>query len=175
MLGSGFLKDRMKIYREKRQSPYTQEQMFELIADVERYSEFLPSWRDARILKRDGDITIVEQEIGMGVFRARCFTRAVFIRPVSIDIDSTDPPFRQLTIHWRLEPTGHSGCLIRFYAGFELRSTITGRLAGPLFESHFHRVVSAFENRANLLYGPAEKIADIEAYQTLRRSTHSLT
>jgi coenzyme Q-binding protein COQ10 len=146
-----------------------------LIADVERYSEFLPSWRNTRILKRDGDITIVEQEIGAGVFRARCCARAVFIRPVGIDIDSTDSPFRQLTIHWRFEPAGHSGCLIRFYAGFELRSTILGRLTGPLFESHFQRIVSAFENRANLLYGPAEESADIEAYQTRPPRRHTLT
>jgi len=165
----------MEIYTDTGGVPYTRKQMFDLIADVERYPDFLPGWLATRIIERDADTAIVEQEIGSGLFRTRFSTRVVFTPPGGIDIASTDSPFRRLTIRWRFEPAGRSRCLLGFYAGVELRSALYERLAGPLLKSHFRCIASAFENRANQLYGPEGKTSGIAAGRVLPGNTHPLT
>jgi len=165
----------MEIYTYTGRVPYTRKQMFDLIADVERYPDFLPGWLDSRIIERDADTAIVEQEIGSGLFRTRFSTRVVFTPPGGIDIASTDSPFRRLTIRWRFEPAGRSRCLLGFYAGVELRSAVYGRLAGPLLKSRFRCIASAFENRANQVYGPVGEPSGLAAGRMLPRDTHPLT
>ena len=142
----------MEIFSDKRLIPYKVEQMFDMISDVERYEEFLPGWHNTRILKRDKNIAYVEQSVGLGVFHIRYCTQAVFTRPMRIDITSTDGPFRLLKIRWDFEPVNCTSCLIHFYIDFELRSIFLKRLIAPLFTAHCRRIISAFEERANLIY-----------------------
>jgi coenzyme Q-binding protein COQ10 len=145
----------MEIYREKRELIYAPEQMFDLIADVESYADFLPGWIDARIMERDGEVVFVDQEVGFGLFHANFVTQAVFTKPDRIEISSTDGPFLYLAVRWNFEPAEGSGCLVHFYAGFELRSRFLEKVAGPLFSDMMRRCVQAFEQRAGLIYGAA--------------------
>lgn len=143
----------METYEETRELIYTPEQMFDLVADVERYGEFLPGWLDARILERDGDVVFVDQEVGMGAFHTSFITQAIFTRPEYIEITSTDGPFLYLAVRWIFEPAHKSGCLTHFYAGFELRSRLLERVVGRLFSDIMRRAVLAFEQRARQFYG----------------------
>jgi coenzyme Q-binding protein COQ10 len=149
----------VEIYTEKRRSPYTPEQMFDLVADVERYEEFLPGWHYARIVKRDADVVYVDQEVGRSGFHTQFRAQAVFKRPERIHITATEAPFRQLTIHWAFEEATEFGCFIDFNVGFELRPALLKRLMGRICSDLMQRVIPAFERRAHLLYAHTTKPA----------------
>ena len=146
----------MEIYEETRELPFSPEQMFDLVSDVERYGEFLPGWHDATIIERDGDVVFVDQEVGMGRFHTSFVTQAIFTRPEHIEISSSDGPFLYFAVRWTFERADESGCLTHFYAGFELRSRFLERVAGPLFSDIMRRGVQAFERRAMQLYGTTD-------------------
>ena len=142
----------MQIYEETRELPYSPEQMFDLVADVESYGQFLPGWLDATIIERDGNVVFVEQEVGMGRFQTSFITQATFIRPERIELYSTDGPFVYLAVLWTFTPAHESNCLTHFYAGFELRSRFLERVVGPIFSDIMRRSVQAFERRAHELH-----------------------
>lgn len=146
----------MKTYIDKREFPYTPDQMFDLIADVEGYGDFVPGWLNARILERDGEVVYVEQEVGLGMFHTSFVSQAIFIRPESIEITSTDGPFVYLAIRWSFETSNKSGCIIHFHAGFELRSRFVEKAMERLFSDAMQRCVSAFEQKAHELYAKSD-------------------
>lgn len=142
----------METYREERTLPYTPDQMFDLVSDVESYGDFVPGWKNARIIERDGDVVYVEQEVGLGMFHTSFVSQGIFTRPESIEITSTDGPFVYLAVSWTFQASNQSGCIVRFHAGFELRSRFLEKVAGPLFNDIMGRCVSAFEQRAHEFY-----------------------
>ena len=142
----------METYVEKRMLPYTPDQMFDLVADVESYGDFVPGWQNAKILESDGDVVYVDQEVGLGIFHTSFVSQGIFIRPESIEITSSDGPFVYLAVRWKFEGTDESGCLIRFHAAFELRSRFLEKFVGPIFSDVMKRCVSAFEQRAHERY-----------------------
>lgn len=142
----------MRIYEETRELPYSPEQMFDLVADVESYGLFLPGWVDASIVERDGDVLFVEQEVGMGAFHTSFITQATFSRPERIELYSTDGPFVYFAVLWNFNRADPSSCLTHFYVGFELRSRFLERVVGHLFSDIMRRSVQAFEHRAHELY-----------------------
>jgi coenzyme Q-binding protein COQ10 len=142
----------METYTDKREFPYTPDQIFDLVADVESYGDFVPGWLNARIVERDGEVVYVEQEVGFGMFHTRFVSQGIFTRPESIEITSTDGPFVYLAIRWSFEASNKSGCIIRFHAGFELRSRFLEKVMGRLFSDTMRRCVSAFEQKARELY-----------------------
>jgi coenzyme Q-binding protein COQ10 len=148
----------MEICIDKRELLYTPDQMFDLVADVESYGTFVPGWLNASIIERDGDVVYVEQEVGMGMFHTRFVSQGIFTRPESIEITSSDGPFVYLAIRWTFEASNQYGCIVRFHAGFELRSRFLEKLAGPLFSDVMRRCVSAFEQRAHELYGQSDLV-----------------
>ena len=93
----------MEIYEETRELPFSPEQMFDLVSDVESYGDFLPGWHDATIIDRDGDVVFVDQEVGMGRFHTSFVTQAIFTRPGLIEISSSDGPFLYLAVRWTFE------------------------------------------------------------------------
>ena len=146
----------MATHAERRALPYTPQQMFALVADVERYPEFLPWCRAARITRRDGDVLYADLVIGYKMFRER-FTSKVTLTPHdSIHVDYIKGPMRYLNNHWHFEPH-EDGCLIDFYVDFELRSAFFEAAIGLLFHEAARRMVSAFETRAKALYGKPGK------------------
>ncbi len=143
----------MPIHAEQCYLPYTPQQMFDLVADVERYPEFLPWCVGARIKSRDGDVITADMMIGLRMIRERFTSQATFYRPDRIDVAYLDGPFKYLKNRWVFVPTD-DGCMIDFYIDFEIHSRILRRILEPLFGEAVRRMVSAFEIRANALYGP---------------------
>ena len=143
----------MPTHREKRVLPYTPEQIFDLVADVERYPEFLPWCLAARIRKRDDAWLVADLVIGFKMIRER-FTSHVALDEAHrrIDVVYAEGPFKHLENHWRFE-AHEEGCLIDFYVDFAFRSKLLQTLIESLFHEAVKRMVRAFEARAKDLYG----------------------
>ena len=148
----------MATHAERRALPYTPDQMYALVVDIERYPDFLPWCRAARITRRDGDVLYADLVIGFGMFRERFSSKVSLSPPHGIDVDYIKGPMRHLNNRWRFEPR-EDGCLIDFHVDFELRSAILDRAIGMLFHEAARRMVSAFEKRARAIYGPPSRDA----------------
>ena len=131
-------------------------QMFALVADVQRYPEFLPWCHAARIRKRDGPVEIAELAIGFGPFHETFISRVELSADASIGprIDTTgiDGPFRHLVSHWVFQPHA-DGTFVDFNLEFDFRSRLLQQTVRLLFGEAVKRMVSAFEARAGKLYG----------------------
>lgn len=143
----------MHYYKEERLLPYTQAQVFDLVADVERYHEFVPGWLAARIVERKGDELIVDQVIGLGAFRLEFVSHTSLRSPDHAHVVARDGPFRYLDINWFFEPAAGSGCLTRLSVEFELSSSLLEGVLRLLFGITLRQVMGAFEKRARKLYG----------------------
>lgn len=142
----------MPTHAEKRLLPYRQDQLFDLVADIERYPEFLPWCTAARIRRRQENVVIADLVIGFKMVKERFTSRVVLTHPHRIDVEYTEGPLRHLNNHWILEPRP-DGCLIDFYVDFEFRSRVLQAMIGVLFNEAVSRMVNAFEIRARQLYG----------------------
>jgi coenzyme Q-binding protein COQ10 len=149
----------MPTHAEKKVLPYTPEQLFDLVADVERYPEFLPWALASRIRSREGDVITADLMIGFKMFRERFTSRVVLDRPDRIDVSYAEGPFKYLNNHWHFEPMAGGGTCIDFFVDFEFRSAILQKLIGLLFNEAVRRMVAAFEARAKQLYGPGMPMA----------------
>lgn len=143
----------MPSHAEKRVLPYTPDQLFALVADVERYPEFLPWAVAARIRRREGDTFWADLVIGFKMIRERFTSRVRLTEPGRrIDVEFAEGPFHHLTNSWVFEPHP-DGCLIDFHVDFEFRNKVLDRIIGALFHEAVRRMVAAFEGRARQLYG----------------------
>lgn len=138
---------------ERKLLPYTPEQLFDLVADVERYPEFLPWCVAARIKKREGDVLFAELVIGFKMIRERYTSRVVLDRARRIDVQYTEGPFKHLENHWAFAPADDGKCQLDFHISFEFQSRFLDKIIGPLFGEAVKRMVGAFETRAAKLYG----------------------
>lgn len=146
----------MPVHAEKRKLPYTPRQLYDLVADVKRYPEFLPWCLAARIKSHEGNIILADLVIGFKMLRER-FTSRVELHEedpenLRIDVSYVDGPFRYLNNHWMFL-ADEEGCLIDFYVDFEFRSKLLQRVMQPLFNEAVRRMVASFEARAKELYG----------------------
>jgi coenzyme Q-binding protein COQ10 len=142
----------MTLYRERRLFPIATERLYELVANVERYPEFIPGWRKARVLERTGNEARVEQTLGLAGFQMRFTSRAFFDPPRRLQIRAEDGPFRRLAIDWRFEPS-EGGCRVELQVEFESGSRRLDRMARALLGPMGRRVMGAFESRARRLLG----------------------
>lgn len=144
---------------ETRKLPYSARQMYDLVADVERYPEFLPWNSAARIRSRkdqpDGSEVIeADLVISFKVFRERFGSRVtLWPEQMKIDTDYLDGPFRYLHSGWAFRDLPEGGCEVDFFVDFEFRNALLGRLIGVVFDEAMGRIVRAFETRARALYG----------------------
>ena len=143
----------MPTHAEQRVLPYTPEQLFALVADVERYPEFLPWCLAARVKERRTDLVVADMIIGFRMFRERFTSRVTLDPPRRIDVTYAEGPFRRLNNHWVFEQVPGGGCRIDFYVDFEFKSRLMQRLIEVLFSEAVRRMVGAFEKRAAGLYG----------------------
>jgi coenzyme Q-binding protein COQ10 len=143
----------MPTHAEKRVLPYTKEQMFDLVADVERYPEFLPWCLAARVRERRPDLVVADLLIGFKMFRERFTSRVELKRPTCIDVSYAEGPFRYLNNHWVFTDLPGGRCEIDFFVDFEFRSALLQKVIGLLFNEAVRRMVTAFEGRAKQLYG----------------------
>lgn len=142
----------MPTHAEKRRLPFTQEQLFQMVAEVEHYPKFLPWCLNARIRRREGNIFWADLVIGFKMIREKFTSRVSLSAPNRVDVTYTDGPFKYLNNHWIFEPDG-DGTIIDFYVDFEFRSALLQKIMQPLFSEAVTRMVAAFERRAEDLYG----------------------
>lgn len=154
----------MPSFRTTRRVPHTPQEMFDLVADVERYPEFLPLCTGLRVLRRardsDADVLVAEMSVGYKKIAERFATRVALDREkLSIHVSYIDGPFRYLENRWSFLPDAN-GCLVEFAIDYEFRSIALGLLMGAMFDRAFRRFTDAFETRADDVYGrePASKL-----------------
>ncbi|HEY1259520.1 MAG TPA: type II toxin-antitoxin system RatA family toxin [Stellaceae bacterium] len=142
----------MPTHAEQRVLPYTPEELFALVADIERYPEFLPWCIAARIRAREPHLVVADLVIGFTMFRERFTSRVALDPPHRIDVTYAEGPFRYLTNQWSFTPVA-GGCRIDFFVDFEFKSRLMQRVIEMLFGEAVRRMVGAFEKRAAELYG----------------------
>lgn len=143
----------MPKHAETRRLPYTPEQMFDLVADVRRYPEFLP-WVTAMRVRQDGETeTIADMIVGFKGLRETFTSKVQKTRPEAIRVDYVDGPLKYLTNDWRFRADGDGACLVDFAVDFAFKNRMFEMLAGQVFGVALRRMIGAFEDRAAVLYG----------------------
>ncbi|MER2529624.1 MAG: type II toxin-antitoxin system RatA family toxin [Candidatus Competibacter denitrificans] len=138
-------------HRESRVIPVSPERMFDLVADVERYPEFLPLIRKATIIRRYETAYETEQVLALGLIMHRFVSRTELQRPESIVVTSTDRGFSRFDIRWSFAPTPDGLCLTDFSLDCEVRSLLLQPLATVLLTEMATTMVNAFSARARKL------------------------
>lgn len=147
----------MPQHSETRLLPYTAQQMYDLVADVNAYPAFLPWCAAARVRTRaqHGESEVMEADlvISFKVFRERFGSRVVLWPDQNkIDTEYIDGPFRYMKSNWAFAPA-EGGCHVTFFVDFEFRNAILQGIIGVVFNEAMQRIVRAFERRAAELYG----------------------
>ncbi|RVV99851.1 type II toxin-antitoxin system RatA family toxin [Mesobaculum littorinae] len=147
----------MTTHAESRKLPYSADQMYTLVADVESYPEFLPWCAAARIksTRTEGAAEIMEADlvVSFKVFRER-FTSRVTMWPGEkrIDTEYLDGPFKHMISKWGFTDLPEGGCEVKFFVDFEFKNRLLQGAAGMFFNDAMQRIVRAFERRAAALY-----------------------
>lgn len=144
---------------ETRELPWSAEQMYDLVADVRRYAEFLP-WVVATRIKSDSEtVMIADMLVGFSALREKFTSRVVKDRPRTIKVEYIEGPLKSLENDWTFTPAANGGCTVDFCVDFAFRNAIFEKLAGQYLDSAFRKMVAAFEKRAEQLYGSSSSSA----------------
>lgn len=150
----------MPTHAEQRTLPYTPEQLFTLVAEVEKYPQFLPWCIGSRITKREAEengmsVFYADLVIGYKMAREKFGSKVTLDEPNHIHVEYLSGPMKHLSNHWRFirEPDG--SCTIDFYVDFEFKSALFQSLIEVFFNKAVTKMVEAFEARAQELYGAA--------------------
>jgi coenzyme Q-binding protein COQ10 len=147
----------MPKFEATRRVAHTPEQMFALVADVEKYPQFLPLCESLSVRsrkERDGKTVLVaDMSVGYKAIR-ETFTTQVLLNPAErvIDVKYIDGPFKYLSNIWSFEPAS-DGCFVRFFIDYEFKSRILAMVMGTMFDRAFRMFAEAFEKRADAIYG----------------------
>jgi coenzyme Q-binding protein COQ10 len=151
----------MPSFRVTRTVRHSAQQMYDLVADVERYPEFLPLCESLRVLRRQpgpdgGQVLIAEMGVGYKAIRER-FTTRVTLDPAGhrIVAEYIDGPFRHLENRWTFKEVQPNTCAVDFFITYEFKSRTLGLLMGSVFDRAFRKFTDAFEGRAARIYGTA--------------------
>ena len=148
----------MPRYTERRHLPFSPPQLFDLVADVEKYPDFVPSVAATRIRRREGNTVWLDMVVRANVFRRGFVSTAVLERPRRIDISSEDALFERYEQRWTFAPAADGGTTVEFHVDFAFRSRLLQLIMGTLFADAAGAMVSAFEQRARQIYGPDRKV-----------------
>ncbi len=151
----------MPKFKTMRHVPYSADQMFAVVADVENYPLFVPMCESLKILSRDVSATTTTLTATMGIgykaIRETFTTRAILsagATPPCIDVAYLDGPFHHLDNRWRfVERAG--GCDVHFFIDYQFRNAMLGLVMGAVFDKAFRKFAEAFEVRARTVYGAA--------------------
>lgn len=149
----------MPTHSETRLLPYSAQQMYELVADVASYPQFLPWTAAARIRSRrnleDCEEMLADLVISFKVFRERFGSRVtLYPGDLRIDTEYLDGPFKHMQSKWAFKDV-NEGVEVSFFVDFEFRNKLLQGAAGMFFYEAMQRIVRAFERRADELYGTA--------------------
>jgi len=142
----------MPTHAERKRLRHTPEQMFDLVADVRRYPEFLPWCVGAREISREPGLVIADLTIGFKMFRETFRSEVTLERPGRVQVRYLNGPFRYLNNQWRFLPVP-GGCEVDFFVDFEFKSRLLQAVIGTVFNEAVRLMVRAFERRAMQLYG----------------------
>lgn len=148
----------MPRHSEHRFLPYTPDQLFDLVADVKRYDEFLPWVTAVRVRSSSETEMVADLIVGFGAFRERFTSRVKKDRPGHITVDYVEGPLKFLHNEWRFEPA-EGGTNLGFTVDFAFKSRIFEAVAGQVFDRALRKMTSAFEQRAAALYGSSSSSA----------------
>jgi coenzyme Q-binding protein COQ10 len=143
--------------REVRRLPYGAEQMFDLVADVGRYGEFLPWVIATRVTSDEESEMVADMLVGFKALREKFTSRVEKRRPEEIRVHYLDGPLRDLDNRWLFRALGEGECEVDFSVDFSFHNSLFEKMAGQYFDRAFRKMVSAFEERAAQLYGVADK------------------
>lgn len=144
---------------EIRRLPYSAEQMFDLVADVARYHEFLPWVVGTRVRSNTETEMIADLLVGFNALREKFTSRVVKRRAERIEVIYIDGPMRDLDNVWQFRQGQDGGCEVEFRVDFTFRNAVFEALAGQYFDRAFRKMVAAFETRAAQLYGSSSSSA----------------
>jgi coenzyme Q-binding protein COQ10 len=149
----------MPQFRTKRRVRHPASNMFDLVADVEKYPQFVPLCQSLRVRRRsegaEGIETIVaEMTVAYKVMRETFTSRVTLDRPnLQILVEYLDGPFSRMENRWDFHPVAEGACEVEFFIVYEFKSRMLGMLMGSMFEMAFRRFAEAFERRADAVYG----------------------
>jgi len=152
----------MPQFRTKRRVRHAAADMFDLVADMERYPEFVPLCRSMRVRRRttggEGiETAIAEMTVAYKVIHETFTTRVMLDRPnLQILVEYLNGPFSRMENRWDFHPVGEQLCDVEFYISYEFKSRIFAMLMGAMFDTAFRRFSQAFERRADVVYGRPE-------------------
>lgn len=148
----------MHSYRTTRRVKHSAARMFGLVADVERYPEFVPMCESLRVRKRSGEsgdieIIIADMTVAYKIIRESFSSRVTLDRAkLAILVEYLDGPFSHLENRWRFRPEGENSSEVDFFIAYEFKSKMLGMVMGALFDAAFRRFAEAFEKRADQIY-----------------------
>jgi coenzyme Q-binding protein COQ10 len=149
----------MPQFSTKRHVQHSASEMFDLVADVERYPEFVPLCRSLRVRKRsadseDRDVIVADMTVAYKLIYETFTSRVTLDRPsLEILVEYLEGPFRKMNNRWRFHSAGSNACDVEFFISYEFRSRTLGLLMGAMFDAAFRRFSVAFERRADQIYG----------------------
>ena len=151
----------MPQFSSKRRVHHSVQQMFDLVADVERYPEFVPLCKSLKIRQRtpkpDGtEIVVADMTVSFKLVREAFTSRVTLDRPnFRILVEYLRGPFSNLENRWTFESRSETDCDVGFFLAYEFKSRMLGMLMGTMFDTAFQRFAAAFEKRADAIYGKA--------------------
>ncbi len=149
----------MPRHSETKHLPYTPEQLFELVADVARYDEFLPWVTAVRVRSNSETEMVADLIVGFNAFKERFTSKVTKQRPDHICVDYVEGPLKYLKNEWKFEHADDGGTNLFFSVDFAFKSRIFESLAGAMFDRALRRMTGAFEQRAAALYGSSNSSA----------------
>ena len=153
----------MPRHSETRHLPYRPEQLFDMVADVARYDEFLPWVVAVRVRSSSETETVADLVVGFNAFKERFTSRVTKHRPDRICVDYIEGPLKYLKNEWRFEAAPDGGTNVFFSVDFAFKSRLFESLAGQMFDRALRRMTGAFETRAAELYGISSSSAQSAA------------
>jgi coenzyme Q-binding protein COQ10 len=149
----------MPQFSTKRRVQHSAQDMFDLVADVEKYPDFVPMCSAMRVRsstdKGDGiTVMVATMTVAYKLIRQSYTSRATLDRPnLTILVEYLDGPFKRMQNRWTFHPQGEHACDVEFYIDYEFRSRTLAALMGAVFDTVFRRMAAAFEQRADRVYG----------------------
>jgi coenzyme Q-binding protein COQ10 len=149
----------MPTFSNKRRVPHSAAEMFDLVADCERYPEFVPLCKSLKIrqhtAKPDGtEVIIADMTVSFKLVREAFTSRVTLDRPnLKILVEYLQGPFSNLENRWSFEPKSDDTCDVGFFISYEFKSRMLAMLVGTMFDTAFQRLAAAFEKRADAIYG----------------------
>ena len=149
----------MPAFTTKRRVRHSAADMFDLVADVERYPEFVPLCRDLKVRQRETkaegvEVLVADMTVAYKLVRESFRSRVTLDRRnLQILVEYLEGPFSYLENRWTFRPAGESTCEVEFFIDYQFKSRVLGMLMGTMFDAAFRRFAVAFERRADRIYG----------------------